>query len=473
MDAKLQLFGLRDQSGKDCFDYCAYYGQIACFHSLMNYTLQKHKISSWKELEASCVLSEGRINEWLQAAKKQSNLQFVGFLVNLRERVIIPKDLSLLFSMVSSVNNNNKEQKMREKFSEFSNANNTALYLLNHCDKHTLTQLSKAVTNGLENQECGFDDSLLFLSKMVDNKQFVSSLEKCTLDCLSKNTNNLKKYIYFKNHLLNSKIWGLNVYSKENHNTDNDNNNNSTNEDEEKYKEKTEMKQNANVNNKEMLFDKVQNKILEQELKMQQKYIRENVIQEQKQCEDSWHDLVAKMKSFNLASDGIIRQNRLIIDWKTKSVSNVEQSKQQQQQSTDEKKSDETVKKDGKNAVNESPKIGSDRNRKNTFTSTLGTIKAHAKDYGRMVLSETQMQRAQNVLAVVTNSDLMAKKGIQCDYKANELPFDNVNGFDGLRFVWFCLNLICHPLWLSLCFFGVLCNIIESMIIMDICPNYS
>ena len=84
----------------------------------------------------------------------------------------------------------------------------TAHYLYENCSKNTLNELSNVINNGILKQECHFDDSLLFLSKLIDCDSLVKNLEQTTSNCLTKNKKNAKSYLYFKHNLLNSKIWG-------------------------------------------------------------------------------------------------------------------------------------------------------------------------------------------------------------------------------------------------------------------------
>ena len=72
---------------------------------------------------------------------------------------------------------------------------------------------------------------VLFLSKMVNNDEFIKSLQECTSQCLSNDKKTVDKYHYFKHNLLNSKVWSLskdssNVNTVKNTQSNSNNNNN-------------------------------------------------------------------------------------------------------------------------------------------------------------------------------------------------------------------------------------------------------
>ena len=98
--------------------------------------------------------------------------------------------------MISHEIDATKEQEMRDRLKEYSKAVKVCDYLMSQCDENCLGQLSKAIINALTTQECGFDDSLLFLTRKVDNDSFVQSLEQCTLECLSKQKGDKRKYVF-------------------------------------------------------------------------------------------------------------------------------------------------------------------------------------------------------------------------------------------------------------------------------------
>ena len=60
-----------------------------------------------------------------------------------------------------------------------------AKYLFDSCKKETLKDISNVINDGLNTRQCGFNDSLLILSKMLNNKAFVNCLSNVTKDCLN------------------------------------------------------------------------------------------------------------------------------------------------------------------------------------------------------------------------------------------------------------------------------------------------
>ena len=263
----------------------AYLGNLNDFKQQL-YTLLKTKynIVEWQQIISNKLLSKNIISEWIEYAQMQQNETIVGFLTSLSSRALERKNLTILYTMID-VNNSGNEKDIESENVKSSFI--SAKYLFENCDRQTLTQLSKVINNAILKQECQFDDSLLFLSKMINNDEFVNVLEQCTKDCLSRESKNVKKYLYFKNNLLYSKIWGTAV---------------SVNED-----KKTQDNEDNNDNSKEknqLLFKKIENSVILKELRLQREYIRNEIIKEELNFVDSWNELKnRKFDSFNYHID--------------------------------------------------------------------------------------------------------------------------------------------------------------------------
>ena len=71
---------------------------------------------------------------------------------------------------------------------------------------------------GLLNFDLCFDDTLLYLCKMINNDIFIENLENITKESLNYENKNSYKINFFKNYLLNSNIWMKNKYDTDNRN---------------------------------------------------------------------------------------------------------------------------------------------------------------------------------------------------------------------------------------------------------------
>ena len=254
-------------------------GDIFLFRKQMFTLLKtKYNASKWDDL-TPIGINEESIDKWMKISRDAINDSMVGFLTNLKQRAFNTKSVTVLYSMVDvSLNKESDQNKTKENENNTKLANKTAHYLYKNCDKHTLTTLAKVINNGIVKQECGFDDSLLFLSKMVDNEAFIQNLEQCTADCLRKETKNSKKYLYFKNNLLNSKVWGT---MEKNVNNDDSNNNND------------------NDGKNSLLFEKTEQNVIENELKSQREFIKNSIIKQEKEWNESWKQLTTFKEEIN------------------------------------------------------------------------------------------------------------------------------------------------------------------------------
>ena len=385
----LDILDVKDASGRDALDYSAYYGEIACFHGVFSYLLRKSTIHSWKELNVSGILHDAKFNKWLSDAKSNNNQQFIGFLINLQQRAIKSKDLELLYSMmVSSRNFHRKDKEKFQKWQELFKSLKQASYLYENCDKNALQSLSKAINKALLTQECGFDDSLLFLCKMVDSDELIKNLQTCTIDCLGKQNgkSNFKKYLYYEKNLLSSKIWGLAANSSD-------------------VKQENE----DDDNQVKTVYDSVRAAVIENELKMQQKFIRDSIIKEEKEFEASWNALKTKIGQFNIAKDKKIRQNKILVSTfgQRSAASNMTLG----------------VNKYNKQQELQQDQQGNTKPRNSYGTAGFGALKAYARDYARLAIATNQTTESESIFSAFSVTNIMEKKGIQSDYKSNELPY--------------------------------------------------
>ena len=272
----------------------AYLGNLNDFKQQL-YTLikLKYNIGQWSQLIYNNILTNEKIAEWIGYAKQNKNETIVGFLSSLQSRAVSRKNLTILYTMIDPNNSGKNAKDIENQATKL--AYKRAKYLYDKCDNDTLEKLSKVINNGISLQECGFDDSLLFLSKMVNNEEFVNVIETCTKECLSTQSKNVQKYLYFKNNLLFSRVWGTNTTESK-----------TENEAENKIDSNDDSNDNSNDNDSynTLLFEKIENSVISQELKLQKKYIMNEIIKEESNYLESWNKLKEmKFESLNYEID--------------------------------------------------------------------------------------------------------------------------------------------------------------------------
>lgn len=229
------------------------------------------------------ILNNKIFENWIEhcAYKKYSVL--LSFLTRIYEIAYKNKNFNLFISILNKNCKNGTKFNINEEVTSLSNQfkkdYKTALYLYENLKKNNnlslLTELSKVINNGLIKQECGFNDSLLFLSKMVDNNQFIKCLKDVTNECLANDKKNVQKYQFFKSNLLHSNVWAC---------TDDDNEN--------KMNEINKM--DSKIKNQLLLFDSIKRDIIDKELKLQQMFIQNNILSEVENNLESWNKLISK-----------------------------------------------------------------------------------------------------------------------------------------------------------------------------------
>lgn len=156
-------------------------------------------------------MSEDDIYKWLKWCENLNikNTGFVAFLTKMNENGIKADNFGVILSMLQTTikDDNDDIEGVEQIYQQARNDQFVANYLFNHLKSETLMDIGKTVNNGLLKQECGFNDTLLFLAKLVNNDQFNKTLQETTNECLTKEKKNVEKLNFFKNNLLNSNIW--------------------------------------------------------------------------------------------------------------------------------------------------------------------------------------------------------------------------------------------------------------------------
>ena len=127
-------------------------------------------------------------------------------------------------------------------------------YLFSRLKKESLLDLFTVIIKGMNNYHLCFNDSLLFLCKLINNQEFNNNIKNITKNCLSYQNKSQEKISFFKNHLLNSNIWCKNINENEN-----------------------DVKSQENEN--ETLFKLIKRDVLENELNIHKKYLKNELIE--------------------------------------------------------------------------------------------------------------------------------------------------------------------------------------------------
>ena len=193
-------------------DFAAFYGNIRIFSLLAQSIFLELNINDMKSLNESGLFCEENIEKWKHYCEEEQNTGFITLLNQIINSGIKKNNFQFI-QILLDANDNDKDEVITidKTYSDARKSIKIAQYLFNNLKKESLIDISKTVNNGLAKQECGFDDCLLFLSKLVNSESFNRTIENVTKSCLVNEFRNVKKYEYFKNNLLHSNIWAKNA----------------------------------------------------------------------------------------------------------------------------------------------------------------------------------------------------------------------------------------------------------------------
>ena len=294
-----------------CLTLCAHIGNVDIFRLLVHRYIRLNNIDNWSKLKFSKIAQSENIKLLIKIAGQNSNHRIEQFLSSLLKVGVQSQDFDIFCQFlgisgsgngninavnvdsvdVKDSNDNNDEDNngngdnLDNEQSELYLANNkVAEYIFEKCDNDTLNKLSDIINNGLLNLECGFNDSLLLLSSMIDKERLFKTLEITTMKCLTNEYKTPKSYQFFKQNLLNSQIWASKVSTSSNGKFNKNNSNNTIN----------------SIANDKILFDRVQYGIIMKELNQQKEYIKENIDKMEKLFESEWKKLLnIKTRTFD------------------------------------------------------------------------------------------------------------------------------------------------------------------------------
>lgn len=237
--ANLKILDLEADIGGiklNAIDFAVMNGHTSIFSKLVITELKRNNINSMESLNNTKkgILTTEMMNKWLNFCEQRNNTGLHSFLLKLIENGIKQNNFGLIMSLLESASVNfyyNNESfdndNIQQLYKEIRKDQFIANYLFSHLKKETLIDVSQTVLHGLKQNECGFNDSLLFLTKLINTDEFNQTLKYVCNNCLNTEKTNDKKHHFFKNNLLNSNIWSLTNDT----NTNNDDGDIKTNDD--------------------------------------------------------------------------------------------------------------------------------------------------------------------------------------------------------------------------------------------------
>ena len=304
---KVKILSSKDKSGKNAVDHAVYHGHISVFSRLILALFSSNNIDSIEAMNKMDVFNEKTMEKWYQWCQERKNSGLLAFLTKLDEEALKVKNFQHLVQILKLNVDAMKSQQERHFLSINNNirrASHQSNYLFLNLKKSSLVDISNVVNNGLLKQECGFDDNLLFLSKLINNDKFNQTIANVTKECMSNETKTVKKQQFFRNNLLNSNIWALKQEEQQASQHDdvktNDGNNNINSSN--MYK---------NSNSESTVFEAVEKSPLEAELIKQKEWIKNEIIKMEKNSLNEWKQLKYSIKEKNVGLLDQISQNKL------------------------------------------------------------------------------------------------------------------------------------------------------------------
>ena len=277
-------------------DYLVQRNDLKTFCSFVLKLIKIYHFQDLQSLKKHDVIGKVLIHEkaflkWFDICEQRSHPVLLSFLTRLND-VAFKNDNFEIFTLLLQKNslesnelalNNEEVMQLSDLYrKDYKNA----VYLYQNLQKSSLKDLSVVINHGLIKHECGFNDTLLFLSKMVDNDAFAQTVENVTDECVTNDKKTVQKHSFFKNNLLNSNIWA------------------------------------TRVDKKLLLFDKIKQNVIDKELKTQQMFIQNNVMSEEKTNGKLWKELksnklserISKLKQEAITNKVLYKLNDLPFD---------------------------------------------------------------------------------------------------------------------------------------------------------------
>lgn len=329
------LTGEKDNKNKDELDYACEYGKISTIARMILKWIEINKITNWQQFESFDIFTVDKMQSLIKIAENGGNGPLVIFLKKLDQIGIKAKNFAMIqylltnYSLENADDGGNKLQNIIEtNFNQFRKDQFNANYLFSKCKESTLNDLNDVINNGLLTLECGFNDSLLWLSNKIDQRRLSKTLETVTDQCLNSQKKTVNNYQFFKNNLLSSNIWGINDvnYNIDDKTFDTLMNEIDSNVNDGKSKTGEEKKADDNGSDEKddneienenqvpdpLLFDRVHNSVILDELKHQKQYIKDEIIKIEKENDALWKSLKYDIINDESLASRNIRQNQFL-----------------------------------------------------------------------------------------------------------------------------------------------------------------
>ena len=257
--------------------------------------IKRYNITNFNGIIKHKIMSIESINELLEglASVKLKVGSMYKFLTQILEEAVKPRNFEKLLVLIDYENNGIKKQRIDTDYFKMNKNYQIAqifvqyLSNVNGNNNGTINFWNKLINNLIMNKE-PINDCLLLIANTIDQNQLIESLKKCISDCIDKHKNE-RDYAYFKECLLHSSIWALKC-------NDHDRDDN-----------KDDNKDDTN-NNMLMLFDKINDSVINPLLFKQELYISECMKNEINNEMIDWKEL-CEYREYNIGRFGVIRQD--------------------------------------------------------------------------------------------------------------------------------------------------------------------
>ena len=283
----VKILDIKNSDGWDALDIAVGCGHISIFSFLVVTLFETYNISNIKSVRR--ILSDENMNKWIEWCEIEKNTGLYSFLTLLNESGLKEEKFGKILSYLSNASNEMSGNigllELEENYNIIRKDDFIANYLFNNLKKESLIDLFNVIMKGMNDYELSFNDSLLFLCKLINNNEFNKNIKNITQKCLNYQTKTQEKVLFFKNYLVKSNIWCKNVNDKD-------------------FEEKEEK--NKNNNNKNTLFDSIHSKVLSKELNIHKEYLKNKLIELENKFNKQFKQIKNNIKEFSLAdSEGI------------------------------------------------------------------------------------------------------------------------------------------------------------------------
>ena len=334
-----------DSRGNNSLAMAALYGHVPIFMYLILLLIKKYDIKSWDELENK-VINDTILIDWISTLKSYTDrvlqVRMRQFLIELKDTIFKSKSFVAFLTMLnvmcpkfkrnnnSSVGDEDKhnnslqlEDKLQAQTKKLAKIDVICSNVVNECklagngskNNDILSMLAGGLQKMIDNNEM-IDDALLMLFYKIDSKLLTSImidvLKKCvgnneiTTDEDSKNDSenvqhktNVKLISWFKQCIAQSLVLSMPVSASELINTDdtkdNDNNNND-----------------YNYNSNPLLFDIIDKKVIQKQLKKQQLFIKNNIFDKLRNANAEKLNELINYKQCNIDADRDVKQTSIL-----------------------------------------------------------------------------------------------------------------------------------------------------------------